>query len=168
MQEIYQVDRQPLSDFTGRADPAAFGGPAGAQAMIRRRITEARVMACAGDARAARALCADIVLEHQFRLHDDRDLLREAVGALIRARAFQMLSRLLLSVDGRRIRVSVAGVASGAAGMSAFIRQSEEGGTELYSVEENLFHDPSCDAIIDRWSEKLIATGGEAAATAAV
>src|SRR5579871_6555639 len=86
MQEIYQVSRQAVSDLPGGVDPS-FANAAAVDAIIRRRFAEARAMACAGDARAARALCADIVLEHQNRLHDDRNLLREAVGALIRARA---------------------------------------------------------------------------------
>src|SRR5215468_1773693 len=102
MQEIYQVSHQPLSDLPGRVE-ASFADAGAVDAVIRQRIAAATAMASAGDARAARALCAEIVLEHQFRLHDDRDLLRGAVGALIRARAFQMLSRLLLAVDGRRI-----------------------------------------------------------------
>lgn len=166
MQEIHQASRQPPPDLPRGAAPC-FADAVVVDAMIRRRIAEARAMACAGDAPAARALCAEIVLEHQLRLHHDRDLLRAAVGALIRARAFQMLSRLFLAVDGRRVRMTVVGSAFGADGLSALIRRSEAAGTELYSVQETLFNDPSCDAIIDGWSEKLLATGREMADAAA-
>jgi hypothetical protein len=167
MQEIYQVTSRPVAGFASHADEL-FEDTGAVDAVIRKRIAEARAMARAGDVRAARTLCADIVLEHQLRLHDDRGLLREAVGALIRAHAFQMLSRLLLSVDGRRIRVAVAGTAFAAGGLPALIRRSDEGGAELYSVEEKLFQDPSCDAIIDRWSEGLIERGYKSTETAVV
>ena len=167
MQEIYQISRQPVAD-RGVRSGQFFEDPPAVDDTIRKRIAEARAMARTGNVRTARAVCADIVLEHQFRLHDDRNLLREAVGALVCARAFQMLSRLLLAVDGRRVRVSVADATADAAGPPAFIRRTEQGGIESYSVEEKLFQDPSCDAIIDRWSERLIDTGQNPAKAAAV
>ena len=157
MQEFYRAENQAVIDCN--LPVFATGPTAGADAAIRWRLEEARSLARAGDTRAARLLCADIVLEHQVRLHDNRDLLCQVVAVLAHARGFQLLSRLLRAVDGRTIRVSVTAAPGSAASPPHLIRGSVLDGVEVFAIDESLFTDPSCDAVIDRWSTRLLQAG---------
>lgn len=161
MQEFYRAENQAVSGVIDRDVPVfATGVAMGADGAIRRRLEEARSLARGGDTRGARVCCAEIVLEHQLHMHDNRDLLRDAVAALAHARGFQLLSRLMLAVDGRRVRVSVTATATGAGSPPHLIRHSLLDGVEVFALEESLFTDPSCDAIIDGWSRRLLEAGG--------
>jgi hypothetical protein len=163
MQEFYRADDQPVAGVIDHdLTVLATAGGAGVDGAIRRQLEEARARARDGDVRGARTLCAEIVLEHQLRLHDNRELLRTAVAALVHARGFQLLGRLLLAVDGRRVRVSVSTTPAGTGSPPHLIRRSLLDGIEIFAVEESLFADPSCDAIIERWSRRLLETGGTA------
>ncbi len=165
MQEFYRAENQLVIDCDGPV--FATGATAGVDAAIRRRLEEARLLAREGDTRGARLLCADMVLEHQVRLLDNRDLLCQVVAALAHARGFQLLSRLLRAVDGRTVRVSVTPATAGTGSPPHLIRGSVLDGVEVFAIEESLFADPSCSAIIDRWSRRLLEADGTAPASVA-
>ena len=162
MHDLYSLHSHSGSDLLERhrSPPRAPGGEA-QDLPLRRQLDEARSLACKGELQSARGLCAEVVLEHQFRLHDNRELLRRAIATLLQARGFQLLSRLLLAVDGRRVRIELD---SGAARTPApqLVQRSERDGTTFLAVKESLFRDPSCNAIIDRLSDELLGarTGG--------
>jgi hypothetical protein len=163
MQEYYRAEGQLLSGVADCDIPVfATGGAIESDAAIRRQLEEARSLARKGDTRGARLLCAEIVLEQQLRLHDNRNLLRVAIAALVHARGFQLLSRLLQAVDGRRVRISVITTTSATASPPHLIRRSLLDGIEVFGVEEGLFTDPSCDTIIDRWAGRLLEATGTA------
>ena len=161
MQEFYRAEDEPLSGAINR-DVPGFAATVAQDAAIRRHLEAARSRAREGDPRGARLLCAGIVLEHQLRLHDNRDLLRLAVAALVHARGFQLLGRLLQAVDGRHVRIALAPAKAGTGSPPHLIRRSLLEGIEVFAVEESLFSDSSCDAIIDRWSRHLLEAGGSA------
>lgn len=122
---------------------------------VRRQLREARQVAEAGDLRTARALCAEVVFEHLVELSRDRDLRRLAIATLVHARGFQLLDRLLVAVDGRRIRVAIGEPRAGGASPPHLIERSEDRGGTTFTVSERLYCDPSREALIDRWSEDL-------------
>lgn len=160
MQEFYRGGEE-TSGLFGRGGLTSFMHSSGRDdEPIRRQLDEARSLARRGEFRAARELCAEVVLERQLRLHDDRELRRRAIATLIHARAFQLLSRLLAAIDGRRVRISLALAAAGAPSPPHLIRRFETGGTTAFEVDESLFRGTSCDAVIDRWSEELARTRG--------
>ena len=165
MQEFYRGGEQTSGPFD-RGGFAPFMRSSGRDdEPIRRQLDDARSLAHRGELRIARQLCADVVLDHQLRLHDDRELRRRAFATLIHARAFQLLNRLLAAVDGRQVRISLAPASAGAPPHP--IRRSETRGTIVYAVDEGLFHDSSRVAVMDSWSDELARTRREMAEAAA-
>lgn len=77
--------------------------PSGREALIG-LLGEARGLARAGDLHAARLACAEAIFTQQPLLAGDRPLLAATVAALLQARGFRLLERLLETVDGRRFR----------------------------------------------------------------
>jgi hypothetical protein len=160
MQEFYRGGEERSGRFDRGGFAPLMRSSGRDDELIRRQLGDARSLARRGEFRMAREQCADIVLEHQLRLHDDPGLRRCAIATLVHARAFQLLSRLLAAVDGRRVRISLAPAALGAAQPPHPIRRSETGGTAVFEVDESLLRSPSCDGAIDRWSEELARTRG--------
>jgi hypothetical protein len=157
MQETFRVDGDLSSDLLDRGGlqfVPDLGGSA-EDRLVRQQLHEAREFAGNGDFRSARVLCAEIMFEHQLRLARDRDLLRSTIATLIHARGFQLLSRLLVAVDGRRVRVALGEPHAGSATPPKFIERSEDCGATTFTVSERLYGDPSCNAVVDRWSEEL-------------
>jgi len=134
--------------------------------LIRRQLDEARTLVGNDDSRAARILCAEVVFDQMLRLAGNRELRSRAIATLIHARGFQLLSRLLLAVDGRRVRVLLGTPASETASPPHLIGRSEAQGVTTFTVSERLYSDPSRDTVIDRWSAEL-ALGRERTAAAA-
>jgi hypothetical protein len=159
MQELFRAGDHSGADLFDRDDAAsdhlaAVGCPE--DRLVRQQLDEARLLAGNGDLRPARVRCAEILFEYLPRLARDRELLRVAVATLIHARGFQLLGRLLIAVDGRRVRVSLGTPVAGAASPPHLIGRSEDAGGTSFTVNERLYCDPSCEAVIDRWSEELV------------
>jgi hypothetical protein len=159
MQEFFRAHDQSGADLFVR-DDAASNPFAAADCqedwLVRRQLDEARLLAATGDLRLARVRCAEIGFEQLPRLARDRELLRAAIATLIHARGFQLLGRLLIAVNGRRVRVALGTPAAGGASPPHLIGRSEDAGGTSFTVSERLFCDPSCDAVIDRWSEEMV------------
>jgi hypothetical protein len=158
MQQLYTADGHAGSDVLDhdrrRSVPMGIDDRPTDQA-VRERLEAARLLAGHGDVRAARTLCAEVVFEELLRLAGNRELLRLAIATLIHARGFQLLGRLLLAVDGRRIRVALGVPPMATASPPHLIVRSEQPGVTSFTVSERLYTDPSRDAVIDRWSEEL-------------
>ena len=122
---------------------------------VRRQLEDARWLAGNSELQKARLLCAEIVLDHLFELASDRELLRLTIATLIHARGFQLLGRLLLAVDGRRVRVSIGAPGEATASPPHLIVRTDADGVTSFTLAERLFSDPSRVAVIDRWSEEL-------------
>jgi hypothetical protein len=158
MQQLFTTAGHAGTDLLDRDGPisvplAAVDRPE--DALVRRQLDEARLLAGAGDLRMARVVCAEVVFEYLLRLASDRELLRLAIATLIHAQGFQLLGRLLLAVDGRRIRVALGSPPVGTASPPHLISRSETQGVTTFTVSDRLFCDPSRDAVIDRWAEEL-------------
>jgi len=170
MQDMFRMDDYLGADLFDRDGlpfvVADIGGGAEVQ-LLRQQLREARAVAGEGDLRTARTLCAEVVLDHLPELSRDRDLLRAAIAALIHARGFQLLNRLLVAVDGRRVRVAL-GEPRTAALPPHLIERSDEPGAITFTVSERLFGDPSCEAVVDRWSEQLAYDGARQGALAPI
>lgn len=167
MHDLYTMKgHSDLDEVLDRERPRRSREPDAEDVELRRQLEEARSLACKGELQSARGLCAEVVLEHQIRLHDNRELLRRAVGTLLQARGFQLLSRLLLAVDGRRVRIELDGGTARSPAPPPLVQRSEQDGVTFLSVRESLFRDPSCGAIIDRLSDELLAPRGSRYAVA--
>jgi hypothetical protein len=159
MQELFRADHPSGAGLFDRDDTASDHAAAldrPEDRLVRQHLDEARLLADCGDLRLARVRCAEIVFEDLPRLARDRELLRLAVATLILARGFQLLGRLLIAVDGRRVRVALGTPVGGTASPPHLISRSEDAGGTTFTVNERLYGDPSCAAVIDRWSEELV------------
>jgi hypothetical protein len=159
MQELFRAGNHSGADLFDRDDAApdllaAVGGLE--DRLVRQQLDEARLLAGSGDPRLARMRCAELLFEYLPRLASDRELLRLAVATLIHARGFQLLGRLLVAVDGRRVRISLGTPAAGGASPPHLIGRTEADGATTFTVNERLYSDPSREAVIDRWSEELV------------
>ena len=84
---------------------------------------------------------------------DDR-LLGQTIETLVHLRAFQLLTRLLASMDGRSVRITVGGALECTPG-APLIGHTASGGMETFTVSESLFHHPAGETVIHEWSDAL-------------
>jgi hypothetical protein len=68
-------------------------------------LTTAVALARAGDCRGARQVCAAVVLEAQPLIAARKELLAAALHALLVAEGFKLLSRVVMAVSGRSVRL---------------------------------------------------------------
>jgi hypothetical protein len=114
-------------------------------------LERAWLLAGAGLDTAARELCAAAVFHHQPLLAQDRALLRRTCAVLIRARGFNLLTRLTRLTLGHDIQVRLA--PDPAALLPPLSRQQQRGVT-VYTIDPaRLVVD---NALIRRWSEELV------------
>jgi hypothetical protein len=70
-------------------------------------LTTAVALARAGDCRGARQMCAAVVLDAQPIIAARKELLVVALHALLVAEGFKLLSRVVMAVSGRNVRVTL-------------------------------------------------------------
>jgi hypothetical protein len=70
-------------------------------------LTAAVALARAGDCRGARQMCAAVVLDAQPIIAARKELLVVALHALLVAEGFKLLSRVVMAVSGRNVRVTL-------------------------------------------------------------
>ena len=127
-------------------------GGAAAEAALAERLGAAERAARAGRLDNARRLCAAAILDHQPLLAGSAPLLRQAIVALLYCRAFQQLARLLAAVQGRTVRIRLAG-AAGAWGAPPDAMED----LENYVFEPSQFAGEDADWLIRRWADALVA-----------
>ena len=121
---------------------------------IRSLLDEARLLALAGSAETARRLGAETIALWQPWIARDPALLRLAVVALLQARGFEMVRRLLMACQGRRVRFQL--IESDMSGLDEPIASvADADGSTLYIVHTCLFEHPSCERQIEAWSRRL-------------
>ncbi|MBU6497562.1 MAG: hypothetical protein KGJ41_11535 [Rhodospirillales bacterium] len=140
MQERGRIDRRAASGQTTSV-PAA-------RAELLAMLDEARDLAFLGDLQAARVFCAEAMFRHQPLLAGDPMLLAQLNAALIHARGFQLLGRLIAAIDGRTMRIVLA--AEGDAGAPT-TRVDADGIVHVTVTEAMLAQ----EAAVARWSEEL-------------
>jgi hypothetical protein len=120
----------------------------------RAALETAIAMAQAGAQQDARELCATVVFDAQPMFAACPDLLRTAVYALLMARGFQLLSRLVLAMSGRRVRLVMA---PAIAGPTAPPRGREEPGRTTYALDQRWLDRLTADDLLFRhWCDAFI------------
>jgi len=76
-------------------------------------LDAAVILAQAGDRMRARQLCAAVIFEMQPLIATRKDLLRATLHAVLVAHGFKLLSRLVMAVSGRSVRVVLLAERSG-------------------------------------------------------
>lgn len=121
-----------------------------------RALEQAVGLARAGDLQRARELCAAVVFDMQPLLARRPALLRAVLHAALVARGFTFVSRLVLAISGRSVRVVPA---TGDVGAIALPRSRAGAGGTVYEVDtrwvERVAADDTsmrqwCDAIMAR------------------
>jgi hypothetical protein len=74
---------------------------------VQAALTTAVALARAGDCRGARQMCAAVVLDAQPIIAARKELLVVALHALLVAEGFKLLSRVVMAVSGRNVRVTL-------------------------------------------------------------
>jgi hypothetical protein len=72
---------------------------------VQAALTTAVALARAGDCRGARQMCAAVVLDAQPIIAARKELLAVALHVLLVAEGFKLLSRVVMAVSGRSVRV---------------------------------------------------------------
>ncbi|MBW4091089.1 MAG: hypothetical protein HIU82_08270 [Proteobacteria bacterium] len=148
--------------------PAPDGAPAEraagtgqAATALGRRLAAAERAARAGQFDIARALCADALQEGQPLLAGSARLLYQAVAALLYSRAFGQIARLLVAVQGRRVRFRT-GAISDAGSAAQAPAGPEPGPEEEYVLDPTRFAAADGEQVVRRWAAALAAGPGRA------
>jgi hypothetical protein len=134
-------------------------------------LMAAIAVASAGDRQGARELCAATLFEMQPLLPRNRELLRSLLHALVVSHGFKLLSRLVMALTGRRLRILLLANPEGAIGPP---RCQEEMTDTICPIDPRwLVRLTADDPFLRRWCEALMAglsipTGAVGAETALV
>lgn len=108
-----------------------------------------------GDFHRARELCAAVIFENQPLIAVRRDLLHRTFQALVLARGFGLLSRLVMAISGGDVQVAV--LPDGAPAAIAPTR-SAGNGRIIYALDASGWDRFSSDGErVRRWSAELVA-----------
>ncbi len=140
MQQLVRMDQ--------RTSPAQGMSLPGSGMALLALLDEAREAAREGDLMGARVICAEAMFRHQMLLSEDPSLLAAMIAAMVHARGFQMISRLMAAVDGTKIRIVVE---AGGKSRSAATRVDADGVIHA-SVGETFL---AQEAAIAQWSAEL-------------
>jgi hypothetical protein len=110
-------------------------------------------LAEAGNYQRARELCAAVIFDIQPLIAASRELLRITLHALLLARGFKLLSRLVMAVSGSDVQVTLA---PDQKGYAAPPRRGETAGRTVYFLDPNwLARLSPNDLFLQSWSDAL-------------
>ncbi len=136
------------------------------EAIFREMVNVAVELARAGNYQRARELCAAVILHFQPRIAAEKDLLRIMLHALLTARGFKMLSRLVMAVSGSEVSVRLN---SGQVALGTPLRRTTLEGQTICSLDHDwLTRLSPDDAFLRQWSDILIPTSSRPAEAAGV
>lgn len=146
------IEGQTRAGRPGNPRPGADAAMADAAlAALDAAVTAAQ----AGDLQRAREMCAAVVFDAQPMLAADRELLRGTLYALLVARAFKLLSRVVRAMSGRSLRVVVQ---PELAGPIAPPRMLAEPGRTICTLDPRWLDRLSPDdTLLRHWCDALIA-----------
>jgi hypothetical protein len=104
------------------------------QAAALETLSAAADLARAGDCQRARELCAAVVFEIQPLIAASKELMCITLHALLLARGFKLLSRLVMAVSGLEIEVKLMPDHNGC---GAPLRRAETAGRTVYFLDPN-------------------------------
>jgi len=120
-------------------------------------------LAQAGNCQRARELCAAVIFELQPLIAASEELLRITLHALLVARGFKLLSRLVMALNGSDVQVALM---SDHEGYVVPPRRGETAGRTIYFLDPKwLARLSPNDVFLQSWSDALAGRGrGHAAA----
>jgi hypothetical protein len=149
-------DQQP--DRRSQAVPHGAPRPASEEAVAQATLAAlvaAAVVARAGEPQRARELCAAVVFATQPMIAVRADLLRATLHALLTARGFKLLSRLVLAMSGRKVQVELTADCSGPIAPPRSLEAVER---TIYRVDPRwLDRLAPGDMFLRQWCDALIA-----------
>jgi hypothetical protein len=121
---------------------------------LRSAIEDARDLAMAGAALAARRRFAEALGVWQEALARDPALLELAVATLLHARGFEMLRRLLVAVQGRTVRIALADSDLAMPDGALYVAAERDGGAD-WTISPRLFEAAGRERAVEALSRQL-------------
>ncbi len=143
MQQVVRLQR-PAATGQGMSLPAS-------SMTLLTLLDEARDAVVDGDFVEARLICAEATALYQPQMVRDRSLLETCLALMVRARGFQMASRLLAAIYGQKIRFIVQPRADSRVAIS----HSDSDGALWVSVSEGFLDEA---ASVNQWAAELLRT----------
>ena len=124
---------------------------------IRARLAEAQSLARQGDLEGARLACAQAVQDWLPWIYRDPELLQCTIAALLHARGFEQLRRLLAAVNGRRVRFVPMPQPEPAPQPEGIVASGTGDGTTVFRFADTLLDQPAGERLVSAWSRQLAA-----------
>lgn len=138
---------------TSTADSRMPDADLASQAAALETLRTAVDLAQAGHLQRARELCAAAIFEIQPLIAASKELMRTTLHALLLARGFRLLSRLLMAVSGMDVQLTLTPDHEGYATPP---RRGEAAGRTIYFLDPNwLARLSPDDAFLQSWSDAL-------------
>jgi hypothetical protein len=136
-----------------RGDDQRPGSKLALETAARTTLRRAVGLARAGDCQRARELCAAVVFAIQPLIVAREELLRITLHALLVARGFKQLSRLVASMSGTDVKITLMKSRGGGAAPTC---HTEPRGPIVYNVDPRWLAELSPDDVfLRRWSDAL-------------